>query len=296
MNNIIIPYPNKKIYNFYDKTSIDGFIIGIKGFSENFNYYVDVSKVKEVVDLLKKDNKKVYIMLNMVYMNNKVNSLIKLLKKIDTLDVCAVIFSDISVFNIVKENKLKINLIWNSKMTTNSKTINFFEKRGLYGYMPTSEITISEIKNIMKNTSSKPMIKLFGYTNMATSSRSLLTNYLTYIKNKEKNNKYYMYEKITNEYYPVVEEENTNFFSSHALNGILEYKDLINKNYDFDVFLDDYLIDRTPFYNIIEAFIALRNNPNDIKFAKKLKAVIDSNMSGNTDNGFLNKKTIFKVK
>ena len=296
MSNIIIPYPNKKIYNFYDKTHIDGFIIGIKGFSENFNYYVDVSKLKEVVDLLNKDNKNVYIMLNMVYMNDKVNSLIKLLKKIDTLKVCAVIFSDISVFNIARENKLKINLIWNSKMTTNSKTINFFEKRGLYGYMPTCEITISEIKNIMKNTKSYPMIKLFGYTNMATSSRSLITNYLTYIKKKEKDNKYYMYEKITDKYYPIVEEENTNFFSSSVLNGILEYKELINKGFDFDVFLDDYLIDKTPFYNVIEAFNALKNNPNDTKFANKLKSVIDSNMSGNTDNGFLNKKTIFKVK
>ena len=296
MNNIIIPYPNKKTYDFYDKTYIDGFIIGIKGFSENFNYYVSDSKLNEVVDLLNKDNKKVYIMLNMVYMNSKVNSLIKLLKKINELDVCAVIFSDISVFNIAKEQNLNINLIWNSKMTTNSKTINFFEKRGLYGYIPTCELTIDEIKYIMKNTSSYPIVKLFGYTNMATSSRSLITNYLTYIKSNDESGKYYMYEKGTDAYYPVVETEYTNFFSSKVLNGILEYKDLINNEFEFSVFLDDYLVDMKPFYNVIDAFAALRNNPNDTKFANQLKEVINSNMNNNTDNGFLNKKTIFKVK
>ena len=49
-------------------------------------------------------------------------------------------------------------------------------------------------------------------------------------------------------------------------------------------------------YNVLEAFIALKNHPNDEEFAHKLKEVVDANNYNNTYNGFLNKKTIFKVK
>ena len=182
-------------------------------------------------------------------------------------------------------------------MTTNSKTINFYEKRGLYGYYVTPEITINEFIKITKNTTSKAFIKLFGYTNMATSSRSLITNYFNNFKiNKNPKDKYYMHEKISNKYYPIVEDNNTNFFSDKVLNGILEYQKLLNNNVDFTVYLDDYLINENQFYNILEAFIALKNHSKDNDFSNKLKQVIDNNMFYETDNGFLNKETIVKVK
>ena len=62
------------------------------------------------------------------------------------------------------------------------------------------------------------------------------------------------------------------------------------------IILDDHLIPENLFYNVLEAFIALKNHPNDEEFAHKLKEVVDANNYNNTYNGFLNKKTIFKVK
>ena len=296
MNNIIISYPTNENFNLIKKTEVNGFIIGIEGFSENFNNYVNESDLKGTVNKINKEYK-TYIMLNKMYFNKEIDGLKALLKKINDLDIEAIIFQDIAVFNIVKENNYDINLIWCGKMVTNSNTINFYEKRGLYGYMTTPQITIDEFIKIRKNTTSNAIIKLFGYTNMATSSRSLITNYFENfnIKNNPKK-KYYMYEKITDNYYPIIESNNTNFFSSKALNGLLEYKKLLNQNLDFEVFLDDYMINEKSFYNILEAFIALKNHPNDDEFAVKLKKVIDSNMNNETDNGFLNKETIYKVK
>ena len=297
MNNIIVPFPNKKNFAFYNQNDIDGFIIGIEDFSENFNYYVKNTKLKEIVDLLNEKNKKIYVMLNKVYMNDMIDKLKNILNKISKLNITAVIFSDVSVFNIVKEQNLNINLIWNSKMTTNSKSINFFEKRGLYGYIPTPELTIDEIKYIIKNTNSKPIVKLFGYTNMATSSRSLITNYFKYTNTTlNPKDKYYIHEKESDNYYPIIESDVTNFFSSKILNGILEYKKMIDDNLNFDVYLDDYMIDINPFYNVLEAFSALKNNYKDNEFIYKLNDVINANLKGNTNDGFLNKKTIFKVK
>lgn len=297
MNNIIVTYPNNENFKFYNENNIDGFIIGIEGFSENFNYYLKESSLKNTIKKIISNNQKAYIALNKVIFNEQIPELVKLLKKLNTLEIEAVIFSDIAIFNIVKEYNLDINLIWNSKMTTNSKSINFFEKRGLYGFIPTSQITLDEYIDITKNTKCKSMVKLFGFTNMATSSRKLITNYFKYIKNdKNPNKKYYMYEKITKQFYPIIESDNTNFFSSKILNGVLEYKRLINENIDCNIILDDYLIPENSFYNVIEAFVALKSHPNDEEFAEKLKMVVNSNLFEETDDGFLNKKTIFKVK
>ena len=297
MHNIIITYPSKNNFKFYTQNDIDGFIIGLEGFSENFNYYVKINNLKKIIDDLVSNNKKVYIMVNKVIYNEMLDEVKKLLRKLSKLDIEAVIFSDISIFNIVKEENLSINLIWSSKMVVNSRSINFFEKRGLYGFITTPQITIDEYIDICRNTKCRGMIKLFGYTNMATSSRSLISNYFKYTKiSRDPSKKYYICEKSTNEYYPVIESDTTNFFSSRILNGILEYKKLINENIDSNIILDDYLVTENSFYNVIEAFVALKNHPNDDEFADKLKQVVDSNLFENTDNGFLNKKTVFKVK
>ena len=151
MNNIIVTYPNNENFKFYNENNIDGFIIGIEGFSENFNYYLKESSLKNTIKKIISNNQKAYIALNKVIFNEQIPELVKLLKKLNTLEIEAVIFSDIAIFNIVKEYNLDINLIWNSKMTTNSKSINFFEKRGLYGFIPTSQITLDEYIDITKS-------------------------------------------------------------------------------------------------------------------------------------------------
>ena len=125
MNKILVPYPSKINRKFYSENEIDGFIIGIKDYSENFNSYVTESNLKSTIEKLNDKNIKAYIMLNKVYFNEDIDGLIKLLKKIDKLNVEAVIFSDIAIFNIVRENNLDIKLIISNKMITNSRSINF---------------------------------------------------------------------------------------------------------------------------------------------------------------------------
>lgn len=297
MNNIIIPFPNIENFKFFMENNIDGFIMGIDGFSENFNYLVEEENLERICETVKEKNKKIYITLNKVYFDNMVDDLRALLHKISKLRVNAVVFSDMAVLNIVKEDNLDIDLIWHNKLVTNSKTIKFLEKRGIKGFFCSGEITIDEYIDIVKNTNSKCFIKLFGYQKMATSSRKLVSNYFEYTKiEKDPQRKYYFKDRQSNDDYIIVESDNTNFFSGKMLNGILEYKRLINENISATIILDDYLVPESVFYNIIEAFVALKNCPNDDAFAEKLKMVVDSNCYNNTYNGFLNKKTIFRVK
>lgn len=297
MNNILIPFPDKNNFKFFMENNIDGFIIGIEGYSETFNHLVKMSELNDICKMLKEKDKKIYIMLNKVYFNEQMEELKKIVRCIEKLDINALIFSDMAILNIVREENLNIRLVWYSKLTTNSSTIKFLEKRGVSGFIISPEITLDEQIEISKKVNSPCSIKLFGYNIMATSSRKLITNYFKYCNmGKPKDKKYYFKEKNSNDFYQIVEKDNTTFLSGKILNGLLEYKRLINENINAFVILDDYLIPEASFYNVIEAFIALKNAPNDDEFAEKLKEVVDANNYNNTYNGFLNKKTIFKVK
>ncbi len=297
MSKIIVPLPKKDKIDFYLENNVDGFTIGIKEYSENFNNYVDINELEYYIDLLNSKNKDIYIVLNKLYFNDQISKLKDLLFKISKLKISGVFFDDLSIVNINEDNSLKINLIWYGiHKATNSKTINFLAKRNISGVLLSNELTIDEIIKILDNINIKAYITLFGYLNQSTSSRSLLTNYFKFIKKEKEENKYYIKEKNSDDYYPIVEEDNTNFFSSKILNGIKEYSKIIsNKNLQA-IYLDDYMISPQVFYNVIEAFCALKNSPNDKDFINKLYDVIDSNNYCNTYDGFFNNKTIFKVK
>ena len=297
MNNIVIPYPNIENFKLFIENDIDGFLIGIEGYSENFNYLIKEKELKKICNILKDKNKKIYISLNKIYFNHEIKNLESLIYTISKLDVNAIVFSDMAVLNIVKQNNLNINLIYYSKLITNSKTINFLKKRGVSGFFCSCEITIDEFIDISKKTNTNCFIKLFGFINIATSSRKLISNYFKHVDiKKDPKRKYYFKEKLNDDLYTIIESDNTNFFTGKILNGIMEYKKLINQNINSTIILDDYMIEEATFYNVIEAFIALKRCPTDEEFAEKLKLVIDSNCYNNTYDGFLNKKTIYKVK
>lgn len=297
MTKIFVPLPNKKNIDFYLEHNINGFFLGIEGFSINFNHYIKLNELDDYINSIKKRDKTVYISLNKLYYDKDIEPLKKLLIELSKHDIDGIDYCDVAVYNIVKENNIKLSLIWNSNhLGTNSKTINFWNERGVEGAILSNEITIDEALIIRKKTSSKLGMVLYGYLNMVTSSRSLITNYLNFINKENNNEKYFMHEKVQDKNYPIIEENGeTNIFSSEVLNGIKYFPILIKNKFDF-IKLDDYLMEPNSFYNVIEAFCALMASPNDDDFVNKLKMVVDLNTFGETYEGFLNKKTVFKVK
>lgn len=297
MSKIIVPLPKKETINFYLENDIDGFMIGIENFSENFNNFIKKEDILYFYNLLKEKGKDIYIVLNKLYFNHEINTLKELLFKISNMEISGVLFDDLAVLNIASENNLNINLMWYGiHKAVNSKTINFLSKRGIKGVLLSNEIITEEILKILDNVNVKVFITLYGYINMATSSRTLLSNYFNFINKNKKDSKYFIKEKNSDDYYPIVESGNTNFFSSKILNGIKEYPKIINHDNTYAIYLDDYMIGDYSFYNVMEAFIALKKSPCDEEFVEKLSKVVDSNNYDNTNNGFFNNKTIFKVK
>ena len=46
MSKIIVPLPKKEKIDFYLENEVDGFMIGIEGFSENFNNYINNEEIE----------------------------------------------------------------------------------------------------------------------------------------------------------------------------------------------------------------------------------------------------------
>lgn len=298
MSNIVVPLLKDETINFCIENGVDGFVIGIENFSENFNRYVSIYDIKRYCNLIISKNKKVFIALNKSYFNDEIPKLKEILFLLDTINISGVMFVDFSILNIINENNLKINpILYGNHYSTNSFTINFLEKRGLKGVLLSDEITMNEKLNIINKINIDSFITLFGYTNIATSSRGLLSNYFEYIKSdKKESNIYYIKEKGSNELYPIVQENNTNIFSSKILNGIKEFSKIIGNKKVKWIFLNDYMISENSFCNVIEAFNALKKSNDDSNFVQKLYEVVESNNYYNTYDGFFNKETIFKVK
>lgn len=297
MTEIYVSLPKKENIDFYLENPIQGFFLGIENFSINFNHYIKLEELDDYINIVKKRNKLIYITLNKLFYDSQIDDLKKLLFDLSKYDIAGVTFCDAAVYNIVKENNLNINLVWNSyHLGTNYKTVEFWQKRKIEKILLSTELTIDEIIDIKKNTNMKVGVFLYGYLNMATSSRSLISNYFSFIGKEKKYDKYYMEDKISNKKYPIVEKKGeTNFFSAEVLNGIEYFPKLIENNIDF-IELNDYMIESNKFYNIMETFCALINAPEDKEFVKKLKQVGDANTDVKTSDGFLNKKTVFKVK
>ena len=112
MNNILIPFPDKNNFKFFMENNIDGFIIGIEGYSETFNHLVKMSELNDICKMLKEKDKKIYIMLNKVYFNEQMEELKKVVRSIEKLYINALIFSDMAILNIVREENLNIRLVW----------------------------------------------------------------------------------------------------------------------------------------------------------------------------------------
>ena len=297
MSEIFIPLPSKQYIPLYLEQNFDGFLRGIDKFSSNFNCLYKLDELKEIINDLKDNNLKLYVSFDRLYFNNEIDELKETITELLKLDITGICYTDIGLLNILNELNTDKEILWLSNhIGTNSKTINFLNKKGVNNVLLSNEITKDEIIKIKSNTNKniKIGVQLYGFLNMATSSRKLLTNYFEYIDKKKEKDSYYMKDKVKKGTYKVVEGFNTNFYTGKVLNGIKFYPEFINNNIDFIV-LDDYMLNENNFYNIIEAFSSLRRAHNDPVFVDNLEKVVDANTYYGTFYGFLDKKTVYRV-
>ena len=263
----------------YLDNGLDGIILPLENFSVDYFKYYSISDIREC---RKSTDKLLYVVINKMIFNNELDNLLSVLKELESIKIDGVFFYDLAALNLVKENKININLIYNgTHMVTNSDTINLYYDLGVKGAYLSNEITKDEVLNIRNNTKSDLFILLLGNPVVAMSRRSLLTSYFAN-KNKSKNEIIAIKEPKSGQEFLVKEDNNgTTFFYNRRLNLSNVYKELVDSGINYGIVEQgDYSSDE--YKELINSFISFN------------KQKIDE-LAGH-NRGFLYRETIYKVK
>lgn len=283
MKIIIDPITKKKTYD-----NIDGLILSLKDYAvQSINYYT-LDEIKEIQN--NNPNIEIFISLNKNFMNEELSSLQKILLELDKLNLSGILFYDVAVLQLKKKLNLKTDLVWASTyMVNNFKTCDYYYSKGVKYALLSKEITLEEIKEIIKSSKITSMIEVVGLPSVSFSKRRLITNFYNDLNKKPKDN-IAIKEKVTNDNYILFEDNNgTNFYLDKLVNGTSIIKELFQVDCKY-IILREYGIDSETFYQLIkDTKKYILDNCCDEKYIEKYKKL------GNFTNFFF-KKTIYKVK
>jgi len=263
----------------------DGIILPLENFSVESVISYTLDEIKEIV---KTYSGEVFIKMNKNLMNEDIPKAKELLIELDKLNVSGVFFYDLAVLQLKKELNLKVDLVWNqTHMVNNYKTCDYYFSKGVKYALLGKEITLDEIKEIIKESKITSMVEVVSIPSVAFSKRKLLTNYYKSL-NKDVKKHLLITEKQSNEKYLVIEDNNgTCFYLNSITNGTSIIKDLFEVDCKYIIFREY----NVPSFKelVSDTLKYIKNNCNDDEYINKYKRLGDS-------TNFFFKKTIYKVK
>lgn len=275
--------PCKKDINYIDK--VDGLILAINDYSVES---ICTFSVDEIIDIKKNSNCLIFVKINKNLFNEDIESIKDILIKLNDNKIDGVFFYDLAILQLKKELGINIELIWNqTHMVNNYMTCDYYYSKGVKYALLSKEITLEEIKEIINKSKINCMVEVVSLPSVAYSKRKLVSNYFKDLNENSINN-ISVKEKITGDYYNVIEDSNgTSFFLNKIMNGTSIIRDLYNSKCNYIIFREYGIPD---FLNLIyDTNEYIDNGCMDDTYVDKYKKLGDS-------TNFFFKKTIYKVK
>ena len=243
----------------YKKVGISTFVFALKDYSIGYEKSFSSDEINSI-------NEKKYVLINQVLDNNKIDSLKEVLPK---LKVDGFIFEDIGLINVFKELNISgEKILFMNHFNCNYESINIWLDY-VDSVFVSNELTYEELEEITKKAKKEIVLHVFGYNQIMYSKRKLLSNYYNY-NNLDIKLKNTIKDKASDIRFNVIEDENgTIFLSCKVFDG----KRLLDLNNVLYYYMNTSYINIDSVINFI--------NGEDID---------------NTDYGFLEKKTIYKLK
>lgn len=243
----------------YKKVGISTFVFALKDYSIGYEKSFSCDEINNVKE-------KKYVLINQVLDNNKIDSLKNILPNIK---VDGFIFEDIGLINVFKELNISgEKILFMNHFNCNYESINIWLDY-VDSVFVSNELTYEELSDITSKVKKEVVLHIFGYNQIMYSKRKLLSNYYKY-NGKDVKLKNTIKDKASDIKFNVIEDENgTVFLSSKIFNGkrLLELNNVL------------YYYMNTSYVNINEVINFINGSDVD-----------------NTDDGFLEKKTIYKLK
>lgn len=159
-----------------DACYIGGRDFSLRANATNFS----IEQIKEASLIAHKMNKKLYVTVNIVFQNEDFDGLVEYLKELENAKVDAIIVSDPSVIEIVKNNNINLNIhISTQYSSSNIEVVNFFKSLGCERVVLSRELSKNEIKEIIDKCNIDIEVFLHGAMCSSYSGRCILSNYFT---------------------------------------------------------------------------------------------------------------------
>lgn len=286
----------------------DAFVMGEQKFGLRLAGDFTVAQVEEATKIIHAAGKKVYVAVNAIFHNDRLDELDVYLKEMQRIGVDALLFGDPAVIMAVRELGVTIPLHWNPEtIATNWFQVNYWGERGSKRAVLARELSVDEVIEIKENTKHEIEVQVHGMTCMFQSKRSLLGNYFLYrdeameIENRKENKNMFLHDKERKNKYPIYEDMNgTHIFSPNDMCIIEELNDLFEAGIDsmkIDGVLHsfDYVVKVTSLYRqAIDAYFDQGEDAyEDIKseLFEQVEAIQPALRP--LDTGFIFKETVY---
>lgn len=217
----------------------DAFVIGEERYGLRLAGEFKKDEVKAAIELAHKHGKKVYVAMNALFHNEKVDELSDYLQFLNEAGADAVIFGDPAVLMAAKEVAPNMPLHWNTETTaTNYYTCNYWGRKGSKRAVLARELNMDAIVEIKENAEVEIEVQVHGMTCMFQSKRSLLGHYFEYQGKqmdveKGKERAMILHDKERSNKYPVYEDENgTHIMSPNDMCIIDELEEMMDAEVD----------------------------------------------------------------
>lgn len=288
MKYVIIPNHIEEL-DFYKQKGIDTFIIGLENYSINYPT-VSLEEIKKL-----SSEYSLFVSMNKNIFNHELDDVKEKLIELSKLPIIGVLFYDLGILNLVRENKINLELVWHqTHMVTNYNTCNYYYEKSVSTSFLANELTLEEILEIHAKTKMKCMVEVFGYPIMSHSRRKLLSNYMKSI-GKEKENKTYLLTEHENKYLLKETKDGASILYGKLINGTKPLFELLKNKIDYLV-LDMQEVEKEVKEKVLDTYLYISKNIGIIDDKKQEEMILKMNELIGDSTNFFYRKTIYKVK
>ncbi len=222
------------------KAGADAFVIGEQRYGLRLAGEFDREAVKSAIEIAHQGGKKVYVAMNAIFHNEKVDELADYLRFLEESGADAVLFGDPAVLMAAREAAPNMPLHWNTETTaTNWFTCNYWGRKGAKRAVLAREINMDAIVETKENAEVEIEVQVHGMTAMFQSKRRLIGNYFNYqgrdmlVEDLETDGHLFLHDPERNTKYPIFEDENgTHIMSPNDICIIDELTEMVEAGVD----------------------------------------------------------------
>lgn len=203
---LLVTLHKKENFKEICKLDIAGVIFGSL-FSHG--YHLSLEELVEINDQCIKYNLKRYVSINSLIKESDLEQLDAYIDLLKQLDVDGIYFSDFAVANKAYAKDIQSKLIYDPyNLNTNEKDIAFFSEYNIPSVL-SRELTLEEMKNIVKSRPYLCDVQIFGHLRISESRREFISNYFRNfnINENPKNKETYSIKEQSRDYkMPIMED------------------------------------------------------------------------------------------